>query len=635
MPDGAAAGRALIMCGIAGSTIPDRAVVAAMTGRLGHRGPDADGLWVGAGCALGHTRLAIIDLSPGGAQPMASPCGRWVLAFNGEIYNYRELRAGLEAAGETFASASDTEVLLRLLMREGLAVLPRLFGMFAFALWDQRERMLLLARDRLGVKPLIYAPLPDGGLAFASEIDALRAHPGIDLSLDRQALSDYLACLYVPHPATLHRGIRKLPPGGWLRWRAGAVAQGSWWSPSYCGGRAPTVDEAAEEILPILDSAVRLRLVADVEVGCFLSGGIDSSVIAALMARARREAGAPPPATFTMTFDEAAYDERDAAAAVARHIGSSHTELPARPEAVSLLPEMVRRFGEPFGNPTALLIHDLSRMARRHLTVALAGDGGDEVFAGYPRYQGGLLAQRLRAIPAPLRRLAARAAVLIPENSSGRHVWRRAREFLAAAALPEAEAYASWVEYFDPAERAALLGEETLPARPIAELFRATGREGLDAMQQTDLASFLPGNLLAYGDAMSMAVALEIRLPLLDHRLVEAVGRLDPRIRFAQGKKTVLKAVARRLLPAEIVDRPKLGFNPPMGVWLKGELAGLVAERLCPARLAAIGLDPKPVARLLAEQAGGRRDHALKVWALLVYEEWCRQFGLGRDRQGC
>ncbi|MBI5163203.1 MAG: asparagine synthase (glutamine-hydrolyzing) [Magnetospirillum sp.] len=616
------------MCGIAGSTAAAPAVLAEMAARLAHRGPDASATWndAGSGCGLAHTRLAIIDLSPGGAQPMLSPCGRWALAFNGEIYNYRALRTELEAAGETFRSTSDTEVLLRLLMREGLACLTKLIGMFAFALWDRTERRLTLVRDRLGVKPLVYGRLPDGGLAFASEIESLRAHPGLDLGLDREALSLYLACLYVPHPRTLHTGIAKLPPGSWLSWQNGRVESGLWWAPAYTGERTVSVDEAAEELMPLMDSAVRLRLEADVEVGCFLSGGIDSSVIAALMARACRETGAPPPRTLTMTFAEPAYDEREAARRVAEHVGARHGELPARPEAAGFLDTMVRRFGEPFGNPTALLIHDLSRKAREHLKVALVGDGGDEVFAGYPRYHGGLLAERWRrAVPGPLRALAAQAAELIPESSSGRHGWRRAREFLAAGRLDGAEAYASWVEYFSPEERRDLLGLDAPPPRPIAALYRtAPSAAPLDAMQQTDLLSFLPGNLLAYGDAMSMAVALELRLPFLDHRLIEAVGRLGPQVRFAAGKKTVLRAMARRLLPTAIVDAPKRGFNPPMGLWLKGELKGLVAERLTPARLLALGLEPKAGARLLAEHAAGRRDVALKVWALLVYEAWAR-----------
>lgn len=620
------------MCGIAGTTRAEAACLAAMVGRLSHRGPDASGQWRddAAGLGLGHARLAVIDLSEGGAQPMASPCGRWVIAFNGEIYNHAELRAGLEAAGESFRSSSDTEVLLRLLMRRGLDALPLLAGMFAFALWDRELGDLLLVRDRLGVKPLVYAPLADGGLAFASEIHALRAHPGIDLSLDRDALSDYLACLYVPAPRTIHAGIRKLPPGHWLRWSRGKpVGTGCWWTPAYTGGRAPTLDEAVEELQPLLARAVTDRLVADVEVGCFLSGGIDSSVIAALMAAEVKRRGGPAPRTFTMTFEERAYDESEAARGVAAVLGTRHTELPARPQAAGFLDRMVTLFGEPFGNPTALLIHDLSRKAREHVTVALVGDAGDEVFGGYPRYHGGLLAERYgRAVPAALRRLAAGCASLIPESSSGHHGWRRAREFLSAGGLPAAERYASWVEYFEPAERAALLGLQTAPTRPIAELYRhAPSPHPLDAMQQTDLLSFLPGNLLSYGDAMSMSVALETRMPLLDHRVVEAVGRLDPGLRFRHGKKTLLKAVARKLLPAEVVDRPKLGFNPPMGVWLGAELKPLVAERLTPTRLAELGIAWAPVSRLLDEQKGGRRDHSLKIWSLLVLEAWDRGRG--------
>ncbi|MBF0323955.1 MAG: asparagine synthase (glutamine-hydrolyzing) [Alphaproteobacteria bacterium] len=620
------------MCGIAGSTQADPPLLERMVARLAHRGPDGRGQWFDGvgGVGLGHARLAVIDLSPGGAQPMESPCGRYAIAFNGEIYNFRELRAELESAGETFRSASDTEVLLRLLMRDGLAALPRLAGMFALALWDRAERRLTLVRDRFGVKPLVWAALPGGGLAFASEIDSLRVHPGIDLSPDPAALSDYLACLYVPHPRTLHRGIRKLPPGHWLTWHGGTVETGRWWAPDYRGDRQVSADQAVEELLPLLRQAVESRLVADVEVGCFLSGGIDSSVIAALMADIRKRRGEPPPRTLTMTFDEPAYDERAAAAAVARHVGSRHAELPARPQVAGFLDDMVRLFGEPFGNPTALLIHDLSRKAREHLTVALVGDGGDEVFAGYPRYQGGVLADRLaRVVPAPMRALGGVAARLIPESSRGRHGLRRAREFLTAAALPEAERYASWVEYFDPEERRRLLGLDAAPHRPIADLYRAEARtHPLDSMQQTDLLSFLPGNLLSYGDAMSMACGLELRLPFLDHRLVEAVGRLSAGLRFAGGKKALLKACARRLLPADIVDRPKLGFNPPMGVWLKGDLQPLVTERLTAERMAACGLDWRPVERLLAEHRRGRRDHSLKVWALLVLEAWVR--GQGR-----
>ena len=616
------------MCGIAGSTVADPDVLAAMGAALTHRGPDSDGAWQDPSGALGfaHTRLAIIDLSPGGAQPMASPSGRYVIVFNGLIYNHQVLRSELQAAGVTFRSTSDTEVLLALLERHGSDALDRLVGMFAFALWDREKSELLLVRDRLGIKPLVYANLADGGIAFASEIEALKRHPGIDLGVDPDALSDYLACLYVPAPRTIHRGIQKLAPGHVLRWRAGTFDVRPYWQPRFAGGRAPSLDEAVEEIMPVVRDAVVQRMVADVPVGCFLSGGIDSSVIAALMAEEARRLGAPPIRTFTMTFEEAAYDERIAADAVATHVGSDHMELRASPALADLLDAGITAFGEPFGNPTSLLVDDLSRQARGHVTVALAGDGGDEVFAGYPRYRGGLLARRYRALPEWLRGgVIEPLARFIPESSHGRHGARRARAFIAGAGREDADMYASWVEYFSPAERRDLLGDSEAPASPIADLYRRSpSTKPLDAMQQTDLQSFLPGNLLAYGDAMSMRHALELRLPLIDHRLVDVVGRLDPAVRIAGGMKTLLKGVARRLLPETIVDLPKRGFNPPMGVWLKRDLAPMVEERLTRSSMEALGLRWPAVERLLGEHRAGGRDVALKVWSLLVLDAWSR-----------
>lgn len=615
------------MCGIVGATSTSPEILSRQLARLRHRGPDGNGLWYDAesGVGMAHARLAIIDLTPAGAQPMHSPCGRWVIAFNGEIYNYQSLRAEMEAQGESFSGGSDTEVLLRLMMRQGLEGLHKLAGMFAIALWDTQAQSLTLVRDRFGVKPLVWGHLRDGGVAFASEIHALRVQLGLDLTLNVQALSLYLACLYVPAPLTMHSGINKLEPGCWLTWQGGEIRHGQWWEPQFGNGQMISVDQAVEEVMPLIEQAVRRRLVSDVEVGCFLSGGIDSSVIAAIMCKIRKEQGAPPPRTFTMTFDEAAYDEREPARAIADHLGTVHTELPAHARSTDFLDAMVRHFGEPFGNPTALMIHDLSAMTKSHVSVALAGDGSDEVFAGYPRYRGGQLAARIDGIiPKPMRQALSWGAGLIPENSRGRHGWRRAREFLGALGQTQAERYAAWVEYFTPSERQALMSGSAV-ASPIAGLYQSLDlSDPLDAMQATDLESFLPGNLLSYGDAMSMSVALESRLPFLDHDLVDRVGQIAAATRVAQGPKTILKAVARRFLPSVIIDRPKLGFNPPMGVWLKGALRPMVNECLVPAQVQRLGLEWSAVCRLLDEHNAGHRDHSLKVWSLLVLDAWMR-----------
>ena len=511
-----------------------------------------------------------------------------------------------------------------MLRREGSRALARLVGMFAFAFWDRERRELLLARDRLGLKPLVYGQALGGALAFASEIHALEAHPGLDLGIDPEAVSEYLACLYVPAPRTIRRGIRKLPAGHFLKWRGGEFRIEPYWAPRFVGERTLGADEALEELLPVLRRAVADRLVADVPVGCFLSGGVDSSVVAALLAEGKRRRGEGPLKTFTMTFDEPAYDERARARRIAEHLGTEHTELPASTRVADRLDEMVRAFGEPFGNPTALLVGDLSLKAREHVSVATAGDGGDEVFAGYPRYRGGLIAGTYRRLPGWLRRTAAeRITPFLAESSAGHHWPRRVREFVDGAELPDDQMYASWVEYFSPDERQRLLGLDEPPPRPISVLYRAApSSHPLDAMQQTDLLSFLPGNLLAYGDAMSMRHGLELRLPLLDHRLVETVGRLAPEVRIAGGMKGLLRRAARTLLPDRLVTRAKRGFNPPLGLWLKNELAPLVRERITPATMAAAGLEWPAVARIIDEHQRGRRDVALKVWALVVLERW-------------
>ncbi len=641
------------MCGIVGYVGAFRPPLERALAALRHRGPDDAGLWRGrlgeAEAGLAHARLAVLDPSPSGKQPMESADGRLRVVFNGEIYNFAELRAELERGGASFRTRTDTEVLLEGYRRWGDDVLSRLRGMFALALLDHERGRALLARDRLGIKPLYYslAPRPlasaslgegeraaGGGepapLLFASEakgvLELLPERPGIDL----RALRDYLTYLYVPYSRSIHAGLSQLPPGHRLIWEKGRVSIDRWW-------RLPPVErprprqEIVRELRSLLEETVRLHLVSDVPLGAFLSGGLDSTTLVALMARA----GARPVKTFCMTFEPGAglYDEREHAREVATRYGTDHTEIPVRPDVAELLPASVRSFDEPFGNPTALLVNALSRETRRHVTVALAGDGGDEIFLGYPRYQGAAVAALYGRLPRRARAFAAETlAPRIPESTRGRHGLRRAREFLSAGTLPPDEAYAGWVTYFTEREQAALLSPEILRATaghdPLWHLRAALApgdeRGLVDRCQAIDLATFLPGNLLTYSDRMSMAHALEVRVPFCDHALVEFMARIpaSEKLRRLQAKSLLREAVAD-LLPPGVRRRRKLGFNPPVGIWLNGPLRPMLDDLLSEERLRRRGIfEPAAVRRLVDEQRSGRRDRSLPLWALLHFESW-------------
>lgn len=606
-----------------------------MTLSLAHRGPDGEGFLSSPEVSFGHRRLAIIDL-PGGRQPMTSADGRCTIVFNGEIYNYRELRRELEATGTAFRTRSDTEVLVEAWARWGTAALERLRGMFAFAVWDHSERSLTLVRDRLGVKPLYYARV-GARLLFASEIKALLRHPHVTHGLNAAAVEDFLTYLYIPAPRTIFEGIEELPPAHWLRWQDGNVALGCYWDARPRPAEEITApDEArnAEELRAVLGEAVRLRLESDVPLGAFLSGGIDSSSIVALMSRASAE----PVRSFSLGFGagEEHYTELEYARLVSARYGTQHRELEIRPQCAELLPRMVALFDEPFGNPTALLVYALAELTRRHVTVALAGDAGDEIFLGYPRHLGVRLRKFFDSVPRPLRQAAAALAERIPEGTDGFHQRRRLREFLSSGGDTWQRAYTGWVSYFSPEMRAELYtpefraqvgdhrGEEFLDG-----LFaRVAACHPLDQASYVDLHSFLPYNLLEYGDRMSMAHALELRLPYTDHRVVEFALRLPPteKLRGRTGKH-VLREAMRPLLPAEILERPKLGLNPPLGIWLQRELAPLVNRYLSRKSVERRGwFEPAAVDRLVSEFHAGRRDYSLHIWALLVLEEWCRQY---------
>ena len=631
------------MCGIAGTVnLGDEDVLHRMVSALGHRGPDDAGLWQdrssrGTQVWLGHRRLSILDLTPAGHQPMSSKCGAYTIVYNGEIYNYRELRGQLEKQGSRFTSRSDTEVILELYGRHGIECLQYLRGMFAFALWDSGREELILVRDRMGIKPLFYAEAGIG-LAFGSELKTILLCDEVDTGIDCRALDDYLTYLYIPPPRTIFRGARELAPAHYTIWRDGRLGAPTRYWDLPAGQIEGTEDELVEQARAVLMESVRLHMVSDVPVGAFLSGGLDSSSIVALMAR---EANAPLK-TFSIGFGRAAqlYDELEHARFVAEEFGTDHSEFIVEPNVAELLPEMIRAFDQPFGNPTALLVHLLSGCAGEQVKVVLAGDGGDELFGGYPRYRGAMLSEHYRQIPGWLRAVTADpVAELLPESATGRHGLRRFKEFVRGCRLPPEQMYCSWVAYYTDDLKDQLYGEDLQQQRedpPYAFLrgqfdhARGLGKVSLfDQATAVDLCSFLPCNLLAYTDRMSMAHGLEVRVPFVDHELVEFAVRLPTRMRLrGRTSKYLLRRACEDLLPRKILRRRKLGFNPPMGLWLKGELRPLIQDCLSPEAVKRRGyFEAGAVEAMIDQQMSGRRDLSLQLWALIVLEIWHRLLG--------
>ncbi|MDQ4091291.1 MAG: asparagine synthase (glutamine-hydrolyzing) [Actinomycetota bacterium] len=630
------------MCGIAGAweAAGDRSpgelaeTVAAMAATLRHRGPDDHGVWTdaGAGVALGHRRLSIIDLSPEGHQPMVSASQRYVLSFNGELYNFEELREQLARRGHSFRGRSDTEVLLAACEEWGLdGALDRFNGMFAFALWDARARALHLVRDPVGEKPLYYGRV-GGALVFASELDAVRAHPrvGAALEIDRDALSAYLRLNYVPAPHSIYRGVHKLPAGHVVTVRDAGEALPEprcYWplaevvAKARAGGITPvSVQEAADRLDALLRESVRLRMHADVPLGAFLSGGIDSSVVVALMqAQSDR-----PVRTFTVGFDDRLLDESAHARTVARHLGTDHTEIRLSPEAaLELVPRLPRIYDEPFADPSQLPTTAIAEVARRHVTVCLSGDGGDEVFGGYNRYTEGERAWGLlERVPGPVRQAAARAFLATPGAVRDRFVPPAKAQKLASVlrAGSGAGVYTALVSAWDDPDSIVVDGAE--PESP-AEI--PPGLDGLgERMMFLDSLSTLPDEMLAKVDRASMSVGLETRVPLLDPCLVEFAWSVprEMRIRDGQGK-WLLRQVLYRYVPADMVERPKTGFDPPVAAWLRGPLRPWASALLEPSRLRREGyLRVEPVTQCWAEHLAGSRNWDYRLWSVLMFQAW-------------
>ncbi len=655
------------MCGIAGVVLSRPEVgakelsqVAQRIGdALAHRGPDGSGTWCDAavGVALAHRRLAIVDLTPAGAQPMASACGRFLIAFNGEIYNHRELRAELagplDGAG-AWRGGSDTEVLLAAIARWGLAAaLRRSTGMFALALWDRENRTLWLARDRFGEKPLYYG-LVHGDLLFGSELKALRAANGTMPPVDREALALYLRHGYVPAPHSIHEGVYKLPPGTLVgitpaQVAAGALAQPeAYWSArsALLAARAApfagSLSEAADRLETLLRGAIGDQMLADVPVGAFLSGGIDSSTVVALM----QQQGRGAVRTFTIGFGSEAFNEAHHARAVAEHLGTRHEELYVPPQAaLDVVPQLPRIHDEPFGDSSAIPTFLVSRMAREQVTVSLSGDGGDEILGGYDRYfMTDSLAARLRRVPRPLRRavgglLAAPGAGFWNATLAGvgpllprrvRRTLNGDRLALLGQLLPSASGmalYEQLLAQWPHPERILVGGPVALPFPPLAA--DLAGLSLPQRMMYRDSVSYLPDDILTKVDRAAMAVGLETRAPLLDHRIYEFASSLPDDYRTGHGPgKRVLREVLARHVPSSLTERPKMGFGVPLTDWLRGPLRPWAEELLSPQRLRREGyFEAAPItARWNALQKSGAAVQHL-IWDVLMFQAWLEQGG--------
>lgn len=640
------------MCGIAGlldSSLSGRdGDLESMARRMGdaiaHRGPDGHGVWIdsAAGLAFAHRRLSIIDLSPAGSQPMVSADGRWVICYNGEVYNAEDIRRDAQLGGISWRGHSDTEVILESVARRGLErTLDNLNGMFAIALWDRQTRTLYLVRDRVGIKPL-FLSRNDGRIAFASELKALHAI-GVPRDIDPSSVTSFLRFGYVPTPFSIYRNIEKIAPGEIVTIAAdGATTRRRYWSAADAAERGIASqlelsdDEAAARLSDLLQDAVSRQMLSDVPLGAFLSGGIDSSTVAALMVKAERG----PVRTFSIGFPEFGFDESKHAADVARHLGTQHTEMiVSGADALAVIPQLADMYDEPFADSSQIPTHLVSKLTRAHVTVALSGDGGDELFGGYNRYR---LAegmwQVLSRFPRSARKIAAGTldavplhwfdlvAALTPRGMLPPQLGDKIRKFSAVMPLDQEGIYRRLVSQCE--------NPETLAPRAPEHANMSWHRGEITAMpsflnrmQLLDTMTYLPDDILQKVDRASMAVALEARPPLLDHRVVEFAWRLPRRFKIRNGEtKWLLRRVAERMVPKQLLDRPKMGFGIPLAEWLRGPLRGWAEDLLDPKRLGGGFLDTDAARQLWSEHLGGRRNWAYALWTVLMFEAWRRRW---------
>ena len=625
------------MCGIAGfielwdrgqkRAAEERAsILDGMCRTMKHRGPDDQGVWLTAGVALGMRRLAIIDLVTG-HQPISGEDGTVTIVFNGEIYNFQELKLRLEARGHKFKTHSDTEAIVHTYEEFGAQGLQELRGMFAFAIWDEKARSLFVARDRAGKKPLYYTTTSGGTFVFGSELKAVLQHPDVEREVDAHALDAYFTLGYVPDPLSIFRNIYKLPPGHNLTFADGRTSVKAYWDFEFREGPARRETDYIDELRTLLDESVRLRLISDVPLGAFLSGGIDSSTVVGLMARHSRQ----PVKTFSIGFHEDSYNELKYARVTAKKFGTDHHEFFVTPDICAVADELAWHLDEPFADSSAIPTYMVSKLARDHVTVALSGDGGDELFAGYSRYGVEQRRSRFDWVPRVLR-----AGVLGTLSKRLPHAaW--GRNFLHNVSLDPISRFLDSVSVFTSLNRNSLYASDFLlrlgAKGYVSSLFhdlagKVKTNEPLDRLLYTDSKTYLPGDILTKVDRMSMAASLETRAPLLDHKLIEFATSVPPSLKLAGSEtKHLLKQAVKDLIPSEILNRPKQGFGVPIQEWINQQLRSRIRETLSEPRTRQRGyVDYRYVDVLLNEHEQGRRDHSTGLWALLMLELWHRQF---------
>lgn len=619
------------MCGIAGTflfdrrAIVDRSALETATHVIAHRGPDDEGVWIGSGVGLGSRRLAVIDLSERGHQPMTNEDGSIWIAFNGEIYNFQEIRQQLVGKGHTFRSNTDTETILHLYEQEGIDAVRHLRGMFALALWDSRRDAFFLVRDRLGKKPLFYYQDAER-LVFGSEIKCI-LQLGVRGEPDTEAIHHYLTFGYVPGPWAAFQHIRKLPPGHYLQITAGQVSLQRYWQPQFGPQRTDSEESLLEEFSTLLEESTRLRMIADVPLGVLLSGGLDSSAVVAMM----RRVTSGPIRTFSIGFEQPEYDELTYARQVAQRFETQHHELVVRPDAVSMVPRLVWHYNEPFADSSAVPSFAVCELARQSVTVALNGDGGDETWLGYDRYVAAATLQYQQWLPLVSRRLLARAAGHLPLGHAKSTLHRLKRFGTGLAETPLAQ-YAGWMSLFDEAAKRELYADDLGRGRSMSifesVVTRSDARTFPEAVAHGDLETYLPDDLLVKMDIASMAHSLEVRSPLLDHKVVELALSVPLRMKLRRStQKFLLRRLMQGVLPPAVLNRRKMGFGVPIDRWFRHELREMAYDLLLDSRATSRGyFRPEVVRRYLDEHCRGDAHHHPRLWALLMLEVWHRTF---------